>query len=206
MSGLQINCKACGKRVPAEDVNLEVVLAKCRDCHAVFDFSDQVERPATPAKQRRDRGEVPMPAAFTARDPPVGPRDRLVLHDLRRNLERGDPGPAGRRARRRDEGFEDRAAGRELHLPPVRHGPMPWPGARRLETSDIDQLFCVEYVAYQQNKQNVYKIALHALTKSGDRVKLVTGMDTAEQGVFLEQLLEKHLRIEDRPVSGEHRS
>ena len=46
---------------------------------------------------------------------------------------------------------------------------------------------------------------IHALTKAGDRVKVVTGLDGMEQGVYLEQLLEKHLRIEDRPVADEHR-
>lgn len=247
MSELRINCRACGTMIPAADVNLDTVLAKCGSCHAVFDFSDQVQRAPTPAKLRRDRGEVPMPTAFSVED--LGNELKIV-----RKWSRGIAvffvvfavfwnsivavfvGAALSGAE-----FKDSRTGEPagnfiwLFLTPfilvgagmgwaalslllnrtfievrdgvlsVRHGPIPWPGAKRLETADVDQLYCVEYVAYQQNKRPVYRIALHALTKAGDRVKVVTGLDGMEQGVYLEQLLEKHLRIEDRPVADEHR-
>ena len=46
---MQIRCRACGKSIPADDVHLDSGLAKCRGCHAVFEFAAQVkERPATP--------------------------------------------------------------------------------------------------------------------------------------------------------------
>jgi hypothetical protein len=39
---MQLSCKACRKPIPAEDVNLDQGIAKCRACHAVFGFLDQV--------------------------------------------------------------------------------------------------------------------------------------------------------------------
>jgi hypothetical protein len=62
---MDIHCERCSKLIPAEDVNLSVVLAKCRGCNAVFDFSRQVQLSAVPeAKAKRDRGELPMPRQF----------------------------------------------------------------------------------------------------------------------------------------------
>ena len=59
---MRINCVSCKKEISAEDVNLDTTLAKCRGCHAVFDFTDQVRGgdSAAPAK-KRDRGEIPLP-------------------------------------------------------------------------------------------------------------------------------------------------
>ena len=247
MSELRINCRSCGTLIPAGDVDLETVLAKCRGCHAVFDFSDQVKRPSTPAKQKRDRGEIPMPSAFTVED---GGRELRIVRKWGRGIAwffvifavfwNGIVSVFVIAALSGAE-FKDSKTGEPagnfiwLFLTPfllvgfgmgwaalalllnrtfievrdgvlsVRHGPIPWPGKRRLETSEIDQLFCIEYVAYQQNNVPQWRLALHAKTKSGDDVKLVTGLEGAEQGVYLEHLLEKHLGIEDRPVEGEHR-
>jgi hypothetical protein len=58
---VDVSCKRCQAAIPAEDVNVEHVermVAKCRACNAVFDFSDQLEG-ALPAA--RTRGKVPLP-------------------------------------------------------------------------------------------------------------------------------------------------
>lgn len=66
---MEIRCESCREPIPADDVNLDTVLAKCRKCHAVFDFSGQVDRKdPTPAKQKRDRGDIPMPKGFLVED------------------------------------------------------------------------------------------------------------------------------------------
>lgn len=60
---MQIQCSTCSKIIPADDINLDHVLAKCRSCNTVFDFSEQVRMPVLPeAKLKRDRGELPMPS------------------------------------------------------------------------------------------------------------------------------------------------
>jgi hypothetical protein len=62
---MQILCSTCAKTIPVEDINLDHVLAKCRSCNTVFDFSGQVQMPDLPqAKQKRDRGEIPLPPSL----------------------------------------------------------------------------------------------------------------------------------------------
>lgn len=244
---MQIQCRSCHAQILADDISLDLALAKCRQCHAVFDFTDQVKMAAPPAKAKRDRGEVPMPSAFAVDESASG----LTI------VRRWARGPAWFFlffsgfwnlivsifvVAAAGGGFKDESGGAAdgcfiwLFLTPfilvglgtgwaalalllnrtrievrkgeisVKHGPVPWPGAKTLRTEELDQLYCTEYVAYTQNKVPQYRFALHALMKSGDRDKVAQGMETPEQGVFLEHLLEKHLGIEDRPVEGEHQS
>jgi hypothetical protein len=66
---VEIRCEQCREPVPADDINLDTVLAKCRKCNAVFDFSRQVGRSTpTPAKARRDKGEIPLPPGLRVDD------------------------------------------------------------------------------------------------------------------------------------------
>ncbi|MCK4658525.1 MAG: hypothetical protein KAV82_03295 [Phycisphaerae bacterium] len=63
-------CKHCGAEVPAEDVNLNNAIAKCRACNAVFSFAEDVGldegNVKTPGRGRhRERAEVPMPDKIT---------------------------------------------------------------------------------------------------------------------------------------------
>lgn len=57
---MKLECKACGSMIPAEDVNIEMAIAKCRDCDAVFSFLDQLGDAAPPSQSA---GEVLLPAA-----------------------------------------------------------------------------------------------------------------------------------------------
>jgi hypothetical protein len=54
---MQLNCKTCGKAIPAEDVNIDKAIAKCGACHAVFSFLDQVQ-----GEKVRPRPQVELPA------------------------------------------------------------------------------------------------------------------------------------------------
>jgi len=66
---MTIVCKSCGASVPADDVNIDNMLAKCRQCDAVFDISNQVhgreEQPSAPhvdaPRTHRRRPQVPLP-------------------------------------------------------------------------------------------------------------------------------------------------
>ena len=65
-SNLQIRCKACGLAIPAEDVNLDTGLAKCRSCQAVFGFLDQIsaeQLPTATLSSGASLGELPRPLA-----------------------------------------------------------------------------------------------------------------------------------------------
>lgn len=243
---MQIRCRSCGKDVPAEDVNLEMVLAKCRACNAVFDFSDQVKTASTsPAKGKRDRGEIPMPKNLVVAEGPStlavvrkwsrGPAFFLLFFSGFWNLIVSVFVVAAASGSMKNESGQAAGAFIWLFLTPfilvglgtgyialalllnrttiriegavltVAHGPFPWPGARTLDAKQVNQLYCTEYVAYKQDNVGQYRMMVHALMADGSRIDLIKGVDNAGQALYLEQLLERHLRLEDRPVREEYK-
>lgn len=50
---MEINCTTCGVRIPAEDMNLERMVAKCRICNTVFGVADQLATEPAPVHRRR---------------------------------------------------------------------------------------------------------------------------------------------------------
>ncbi|MCI0360068.1 MAG: hypothetical protein L0211_16445 [Planctomycetaceae bacterium] len=57
-SSLQLDCKACGKPIPAADVNIDKAIAKCGACNAVFGILDVV------GGAGEARPPVPTPKCF----------------------------------------------------------------------------------------------------------------------------------------------
>jgi hypothetical protein len=86
----------------------------------------------------------------------------------------------------------------------VRHGPLPWPGNVSLFTNDVHQLYCTEDVHRGRNTTSV-TYRLNLLTRDDRKIKLISGLNDADQGIFMEQKIEEHLGIKDRRVSGEMR-
>lgn len=69
---LQVKCPHCAAAVPAADINLDHLLAKCSHCDAVFDISAQTGRapsaespPAGAPDRQRRRQRVPLPEGLT---------------------------------------------------------------------------------------------------------------------------------------------
>lgn len=84
----------------------------------------------------------------------------------------------------------------------VGHGPVPWAGGKRLNASEVDQLFCKEKVSRGKNGVS-FTYEVWAAMKDGSSAKLIAaGMET-DQALFIEQRLEKALGIRDREVPGE---
>jgi hypothetical protein len=66
---MQLFCKRCGKQILAEDMNLEMALAKCRGCSSVFSILDSLKEGDEPAVGRkRERLPVPMPKGYKVED------------------------------------------------------------------------------------------------------------------------------------------
>ena len=55
---MQLHCKACGKQILADDINIKLAIAKCQACHAVFNFADEV------GGEAETKPEVAMPKRF----------------------------------------------------------------------------------------------------------------------------------------------
>lgn len=60
---MQIECKSCGSVIPAADVNVEQMVAKCTVCNAVFGFQAPGSKPAA-----RQRPTVAMPKGMVVED------------------------------------------------------------------------------------------------------------------------------------------
>lgn len=85
----------------------------------------------------------------------------------------------------------------------VKSGPLPWRGDKSLSSPDIRQLYCAEKITRNKNGTSTsYRV--EAVLDGNRRETLVTGLTQAEHALFLEQQLERHLKIADVPVEGEY--
>jgi len=85
----------------------------------------------------------------------------------------------------------------------ISHRPIKNPFVRsaRIESDDIDQLYVSKYVSSTTNGNPNYAYALYAILKTnGKKVSLIKGMNRETQ-LYLEQEIERYLKIKDRPVS-----
>lgn len=89
----------------------------------------------------------------------------------------------------------------------VRHGPLPWIGGKEIDAYDVKQLYAKSKHSWFRFRVSFSSsdpdFEVRAITKRGKNVKVVGGLTTQEQAIFVEQQLEKFLRIEDAPVPGE---
>ncbi len=83
----------------------------------------------------------------------------------------------------------------------VRHGPLPWPGAKNIPAGQIAQIYCRETISHGKNGPQ-YRYRVEIVRKGNTRWTLLT-LDDADQALYIEQELERHLGIEDRSVHGE---
>jgi hypothetical protein len=95
-----------------------------------------------------------------------------------------------------------RVAGGELS---VWHGPLPWPGNQRLLTADIQQVYCAAARRPRGDSGCSKTYNLIAVTGKNDEVPLLGCLDDVEHGLFIEQQLERHLKIQDQCLPDEVR-
>lgn len=84
----------------------------------------------------------------------------------------------------------------------VHTGPLPWPGNLSLAADEIRQVFCHEKITRGKNGPS-YSYEVHAILRGEVRKPLLKGLTNAEQALFIEQELERFLRIADQSVVGE---
>ena len=89
--------------------------------------------------------------------------------------------------------------GGELRL---RHAPLPWPGKRALAASDVRQLWVKKQVAVVKGREQVTFDAMVQLA-DGSSAKLLAGLNTSDEALFVEQQLEGRLGLRDEEVAGE---
>ena len=82
------------------------------------------------------------------------------------------------------------------------HKPFPWFGNTELMVAELKQLYVKEKVSRGKNGSTV-TYELHAILKSDKDRKLIGGLPEPGQAQYIEQELEKYLRIKDIPVRGQ---
>jgi hypothetical protein len=87
----------------------------------------------------------------------------------------------------------------------VRIGPLPWPGSKRVEASDIEQIFCEMIIARSRGGTQFYAYCVNAVTSRSWKLTLVSGLEERDVALFLEREIEKALGITDEYVPGQLR-
>ncbi len=229
-------CKTCGEGIRAEDVNIDLAIAKCGACNAVFGFADQLDGDE-PTRGRRKRGAVPLPAGVKVDE--LGPGltlvrrwfspvlffllffciawDAFLVFWYGMAFTEDAPWimivfPVAHVAVGVGltyftiAGFLNRTVVRVANgRLTVRHGPMPWFGNHTLPDGEIEQLYCTEHVSRSRNSGPSITYRVNAALRNGGKLKLLSGLNEVDQALFIEEKLEHHLGIRDRPVRGEIR-
>jgi hypothetical protein len=84
----------------------------------------------------------------------------------------------------------------------IRHGPLPFWGNKRVASTTLLQLYC-KRDEFWHHLQKITTFSVRAITNDRKNITLLSGLQKAEQALFIEQEVEEFLGIEDRPVKGQ---
>lgn len=84
----------------------------------------------------------------------------------------------------------------------VKHYPMKWFGGFTIDVTRIEQLFTNRIVNRSKNGNVSITYEVQIIDRSGRNRKLVGGLDSRDQGLFIEKKIEQVLGIEDQKIEG----
>ena len=87
----------------------------------------------------------------------------------------------------------------------VRHSPLPWFPAPKIDASSIEQLFVSEGFTKTKKGKRIPFYYLNAVLRDNSLKRLSNKLSNIESALYLEQEFEKALHIRDRSVAGEVR-
>lgn len=224
----QLNCPNCRTPVISEDINIQQLVAKCRNCHAIFDFDDSQQKPI-----KRARPEIPLPKGFTVQQQAsslqilirwrktkagIGfftiftvfwnlvtlpfvlvalvENEWRVMLMISLHLMVGIGMFLYTLALYINKTYVEvdthgvRVVSRPIHLPFNKN--------RQLASRELGQLYVEQYVSSRTNNRPNYAFAVRARKKGDEKdIRLIKGLKTEEQALYLEHEIEKFLHIED---------
>ena len=80
----------------------------------------------------------------------------------------------------------------------IKHKPIPWPGNKRIETSNIKQLFVKKISRNSSNNRTTYTFNVLGVTSENKQFKLITGLERHQHAHFIERKIEDYLNIENK--------
>ena len=229
---MKLDCPKCAAEISAPNMNLERMVAKCDNCHSVFSFADNFRGSLLPPKLdvpqpdkvtvKRTGGHLQVQwrwfhwmflfltafalfwngiifsmvgaalfgvgegGFFVLALPHFWVGLALIYYVLTGYLNKT-------------------AVTVDYNQLTVRHGPLPWWGNRDIKTARIVQLYTKQnFSRWHRGNAWTGNFELHAVLKQGKHEKLLSGLDSSEHALFVEQTLEEYLGIEDYPVRGEY--
>jgi hypothetical protein len=84
----------------------------------------------------------------------------------------------------------------------IHHSPLPWPGNKEVQTTEIVQIYCEERLIRSRNGTRV-EYRLSAISHDDRKIKLLGRLNESDQARFLERKIEEYLGIENKHVEGE---
>ncbi len=226
-----VKCPSCSTAIHSKDINIDLALAKCSHCHAVF--SIQAELPVF----ERNKPEVFMPNEMEV----LKLRSELeIIMKWRKTSSLGFllfftifwngillPFAIGAII----SGELGILMGLSVHLIiglclayyvftclinttfltvneyrlHIEHKPLPLPfyPDRDIPVQDIKQVFVEKYVASKSNGTPNHAFAVVVELKDHKRVKIIKGLHHPDQALYVEQEIEAFLEIPDRKVDDE---
>ncbi|TVS10630.1 MAG: hypothetical protein EA424_24990 [Planctomycetaceae bacterium] len=230
MKLIELCCKNCGASLQPENLSMQLLIARCPHCDAVFAITDASRTPS--ATSELPRQPVAMPRQIQVLDQGYGLEIRrswftpmlfflvffciiwngfmVVWHVI--SLSTGmwlmscfglvHTAVGIGLAYVTIAGFVNQTVIRVGQgMLTVQHGPLPWGGNKTVPSHEIKQLYCKEHVQRSQNS-NSLTYSVEMILDNG-RETLVKGLHECDQAIYIEQELERFLKIEDKPVSGE---
>jgi hypothetical protein len=229
----ELRCRSCGAPLAPENVVERLSMARCGHCEAVFALDRLMSPDASTEVIRRARPQLPLPKGMLIEDFGssleitrrwFGPvflflaffcvfwnGFMLVWHGMALSTGAWFMSLFGLIHTAVGlgllyftvAGFVNRTVIRVQHgVLEVHSGPLPWPGNKTFPSHDVEQFYCQEHVTRSKNGTNTtYEI--HAIRRGNTRETLLKGLPEADQALYIEQELERFLRLEDRPIHGE---
>ncbi|NUO01293.1 MAG: zinc ribbon domain-containing protein [Saprospiraceae bacterium] len=235
MTQQQLHCPSCSAPVPAEDINITRMVAKCSQCHTVFSFESEFSATNAPVYSKP---EILMPVGievlrllsevqieiswrktsskffilftviWNAIILPVSIATIIsgewqILLFLSLHFSVGLVLLYVTLTTLLNTTYITVSSRRLV----VEHKPLwlPFHPDQDIASFLVKQLYAVKYEQGKTNGRPVYAYSLHVLLKSGQDVKLLKGLKTAEQAQYIEQEIERFLKISDEVVEGEYR-
>ncbi len=227
---MQINCPQCKTEALATNINLDKMVSKCHNCNSVYNFEEELSIP--PRKRREVFLPEGMEILKLGEELSIEVKWRktassfLLLFTIIWNTFL-IPFVLGAVL----SGELMILAAISVHLAVgiglayytlttllntsyliadpsnliVEHRPLklPFYPDRAIPTHEVDQIFVKKYSSGKTNGNAVWAYAVEAKLTNGENVNLIKGVKNGNHALFVEQEIEKHLKIKDKSTSEE---
>ncbi|MBF0122097.1 MAG: hypothetical protein HQL21_01650 [Candidatus Omnitrophica bacterium] len=227
---MKISCSLCHQEIAAEDINLSQEVAKCSNCNNVFSFSDKI---SSASSRLQERPAIEMPRQYEIRNDAdgfvitrrwLGPAviflaffclfwngfmvfwftiaitQKIYVMALFGSLHAAVG--LGMLYSVLAQVFNITTIKVSYDFITVRHAPLPCPGEKTIPRGDVKQFYSEEDT-HETKHGHGHTYAVRLLTKNEKTIDLIKGLAGRDEALFVEQQIEKFLRIQDENVSGE---